>query len=809
MKMPPAEDVHLGAFVNLCHLTFLFFGLLLAPQLSQAASRQNSEAVVEGVLTDSNAARIHLKNGVLRIQPCSENIARITYAPGQTIPDLSNPVIADSACTPTPFRTRETENSVDVLTQDLTISVDRFSGAVHFRDSRDNPLLNEADWPSPRSMTPVTQNGDPSYSASVWFALTPEERFYGLGQHQNGILNQRNLEMELSQDNTNISIPFFLSSKGYGVLWNNASVTTWNNRFQPVLTLQSHEADAIDYFFIDGPDFDRIIAGYRELTGAAPLFPLWAYGYWQSKLAYNSQDELLGIAAKYRQLHIPIDNLVLDEGWETVLGSRIFTPRFPDPGSMVETLHDEHFHLMVSVWPLFQPESPAFDEMQKNNFFVAQSANHWPAYLPGTRLYDALNPEARKLYWQQIKDSLFDIGVDALWMDSTEAADLYAEERGPMLDGAKTAIGDGSRFANLYPFMTTKGVYDGQRSAEGGKRVFTLTRSAFLGMQRNAAAAWSGDIATNFETLKREIPAGLNYSMSGLPYWTTDIGGFLGGDTNDAAYRELFVRWFQYGAFCPVFRVHGTRTNNQNELWAYGESAQSILALYDRLRYRMIPYIYTLAARTTFDGYTPMRALAFDFRSDHDSLDVSDEFMLGPSLLVAPVTDAGASERSVYLPAGTDWYDFWTGHRQAGGERIRRQTPLLIMPLYVRAGTILPLGPEIEFTGQHPDAPVELRVYSGSDADFKLYEDDGTTYDYEKGDYSWIPIHWDNQNKTLTIGERQGSFSGAATERVFRVVVVRPGRGVGEAISNGHAIRYNGTRQELQFPIQPASIAKR
>lgn len=298
--------------------------------------------------------------------------------------------------------------------------------------------------------------------------------------------------------------------------------------------------------------------------------------------------------------------------------------------------------------------------------------------------------------------------------------------------------------------------------------------------------------------------------MSGLPYWTTDIGGFLGGDTNDAAYRELFVRWFQYGAFCPVFRVHGTRTNNQNELWAYGESAQSILSLYDRLRYRMIPYIYTLAAKTTFDGYTPMRALAFDFRSDHNSLDVSDEFMLGPSLLVAPVTDAGASDRSVYLPAGTGWYDFWTGRRADGGERIRRQTPLSIMPLYVRAGTILPLGPEVEFTGQHPDAPVELRIYSGNDADFKLYEDDGTTYDYEKGDYSWIPLHWDDKTRTLTIGEREGSFSGKANERVFRVVVVGPGRGVGEAISNGHEIRYNGTGQGLQFPIRiPASIAKR
>jgi alpha-D-xyloside xylohydrolase len=290
--------------------------------------------------------------------------------------------------------------------------------------------------------------------------------------------------------------------------------------------------------------------------------------------------------------------------------------------------------------------------------------------------------------------------------------------------------------------------------------------------------------------------------MSGLPYWTTDIGGFLGGNTDDPAYRELFVRWFQYGAFCPIFRVHGTRTNNKNELWSYGKKAQKILTLYDRLRYRMMPYIYTLAARTTFDSYTPMRALAFDFPEDHKTLDISDQFMLGPSLLVAPVTEAGAVNRSVYLPADTQWYDFWSGERFTGGKRILRRTPLSVMPLYVRAGTILPLGPEVQYAGEKPEAPIELRIYPGHDAIFRLYEDDGTTYNYEKEQFSWIPMQWDDETKTLTIGERQGTFPKVRATRSFLVVVVAAGLGLGEKEGVGRHVLYDGSPLTLHLPVR-------
>jgi alpha-D-xyloside xylohydrolase len=319
-------------------------------------------------------------------------------------------------------------------------------------------------------------------------------------------------------------------------------------------------------------------------------------------------------------------------------------------------------------------------------------------------------------------------------------------------------------------------------------------------MQRNAAAAWSGDTLTTFDTFRRQIAAGLNYSLTGLPYWTTDIGGFVGGDTDDPAYRELFVRWFEYGAFCPIFRAHGARKNNQNELWSFGPQAQKILTRYDRLRYRLMPYIYSLAAKTAFENYTPMRALAFDFASDSRVLDISDEFMFGPSLLVAPVTAQGATSRDVYLPKGADWYDFWTGRRMTGGQTIHRDAPLGLLPLYVRAGSVLPLGPEEEYTGEHPSAPVELRIYRGADGDTGLYHDDGTTYDYEKGQFAWLPLHWADASRTLTLGTRQGPFTDGASHEDFHVVLVSPGHGVGEGVTpGGRRLSYAGESQQIHL----------
>ena len=432
---------------------------------------------------------------------------------------------------------------------------------------------------------------------------------------------------------------------------------------------------------------------------------------------------------------------------------------------------------MISVWPFFEPGSAVYDEMDKRGWFVDKFKFAKPPYhTNGMAVYDATNPEARKYYWQLMDKALFNIGVDAWWLDTTEPETEGQEEN--ILLGHKLAAGSGDRYVNIYPLMTTGAVYDGQRSASDKKRVFILSRSAFAGDQRYGVTAWSGDINSDFFSFRRQIPAGLNFALSGIPYWTTDIGGFVSGDPDDPAYRELFIRWFQYGTFNPILRVHGTRKTDQNELWSYGPEAQKILVSFDRLRYRMLPYIYSLAWKTTSESYTPMRPLVMDFRSDVRAQNIGDQFMYGPAFLVNPVTEPDATTRRLYLPQ-SKWYDFWTGSSVAGGHSIDAIAPLDRLPLYIRAGSILPLGPDEEWATEKPADPIELRIYRGADADFTLYEDENDSYNYEKGMYATIPLHWDDTKQTLTIGDRKGQFPGMLESRTFRVVFVGENHGAG------------------------------
>jgi len=474
-------------------------------------------------------------------------------------------------------------------------------------------------------------------------------------------------------------------------------------------------------------------------------------------------------------LHIPIDNIVQDWFWWTKTGEFKFNPNYPDPKAMIDQLHREHFHLMMSVWPFFDPGSETYAEMDKLGYFIARTTV--PAFHPkGAAVYDPFNPAARKFYWNLIDNSLFKIGADAWWLDTTEPETEGVEEN--LLLNHHVAIGNGAQYANIYPLMTSMGVYQGQRAATNDKRVFILSRSAYAGIQRYAVAAWSGDILSDFETYKRQIPAGLNFELSGIPYWTTDIGGFILGHPDDPKYRELFVRWFQYGTFCPIFRVHGTRKPDENELWSYGPDAESILARFDRLRYRLLPYIYSMAWMITDQSYTPMRALVMDFRSDVKAQNIGDEFMFGPALLVNPVTEQGATTRNVYLPQAK-WYDFWNGTLKEGGTNVIAPAPLDRIPLYVRGGSILPLGPDLQWSTEKPENPIELRVYPGADGDFTIYEDQNDGYQYQQGAYATIPIHWNEATKTLTIGARKGQFPGMLTHRTFNVVFVGDGHGTG------------------------------
>jgi alpha-D-xyloside xylohydrolase len=458
---------------------------------------------------------------------------------------------------------------------------------------------------------------------------------------------------------------------------------------------------------------------------------------------------------------------------------------------MVDQLHAENFHLMISIWPFFEPGSANYDYMEKKGWFVDKFKYPKPPYhADAMAVYDATSPEARKFYWDEVNKGLFSIGVDAWWMDTTEPETEGQEDN--ILLNHKLAAGSGNRYVNVYPLLDTEGVYQGQRSASDKKRVFILSRSAFAGSQRNAVTAWSGDINSDWFSFRRQIPAGLNYSLSGAPYWTTDIGGFVFGSPTDPAFRELFIRWFQYGTFNPILRVHGTRHPDENELWSYGPDTQKILVDFDRLRYRMLPYIYSLAWKTTSQAYTPMRPLVMDFRGDPRAENIGDQFMYGPAFLVNPVTEPAATTRQLYLPQAK-WYDFWTGSSVDGGRVIDAPTTLERLPLYVRAGSILPLGPDEEWSTEKSEDPIELRIYRGADGDFTLYEDENDTYNYEKGAYATISLRWDDAHSTLTIGDRKGQFPGMRASRTFHVVLVSEKHGAGiESAEAGKVVQYSG-----------------
>jgi len=744
---------------------------------------------VTSVKQQADGVLFTMKAGTLMVGVCSDSIIRVRYSATSSFPNLPDYVVTKTNWRPTHWTMQSGDDSVTMETSRLKIKISRQDGGITYSDVDGKQLVNEAS----RKLIPVKINGEDTYHAESFVNIYgSREALYGLGQHQSGVWNYRGESVDISQDNTNIAVPMLVSSKGYGIFWNNASRSRVNNRFANYLYISSEVADVIDYYFIYGPDMDKIIAAYRELTGPAPMFGKWAYGFWQCKNRYKSQEEILGVARKYRDLHLPVDNIVQDWFWWNHKGEHVFNKNYPDPKGMVEELHKENFHLMISVWPFFEPGSAVYDHMDQRGWFVDKFKFAKPPYhTVAMAVYDATNPEARKYYWDLMDKALFNIGIDAWWLDTTEPETEGQEDN--ILLQHRLAIGSGDRYVNLYPLMTTGAVYDGQHGASDEKRVFILSRSAFAGSQRNAVTAWSGDINSDFFSFRRQIPAGLNFALSGLPYWTTDIGGFVSGNPDDPAYRDLFIRWFQYGVFCPIFRVHGTRTTDQNELWSYGPDAQKILVNFDRLRYRLLPYIYSLAWKTTSQGYTPMRPLVMDFRGDVRAENIGDQFMYGPAFLVNPVTEPAASTRRLYLPQAR-WYDFWSGASADGGQAVDAAAPLERMPLYIRAGSIVPMGPDQEWSTQKQADPIELRVYRGADADFTLYEDENDSYHYEKGVYATIPFHWDEAQQVLTIGERHGKFPGMLGNRAFRIVFVgdNHGVGVGPTDQPDKTVQYSG-----------------
>ncbi len=731
--------------------------------------------------------------GALRIVFDTARIAHVQYSPTGNFQRHKNYVVLPQHWTPVKWRLRQNRKAVILASARLSLILNRKSGSLMFTAPGHAPLYMD----NARVMKPARIQGRATWHVLDYAGIYGStESLYGLGQHQAGVWDYHGESVKLTQGNTNIAIPMLVSSRGYGIFWNSSSPTWFNNRLTHAMYWRSLEGNVLDYYFFYGPRLHRVVADYRRLTGQAPLLGRWAYGLWQSKNRYNSQAELLHIAAKYRRLKIPVDNLVQDWFWWNNMGSFQFNAHYPHPAAMMRQLHREHFHVMISVWPYFYPGSRVYDTMKKNGWLLASAIA--PSYFKaGMSLYDPTSRAARHYYWDQINQALFRRGFDAWWLDDDEPGSRTRT----LLWHLRLAIGSGARYANLYPLMQVRGVYDGQRRTSR-KRVFILSRSAFAGSQRYAAVAWSGDVLSDWLAFQRQIPAGLNYSISGLPYWTTDIGGFFLGHPDSPAYRKLFVRWFEYGVFCPILRVHGTRVPNHNELWSYGRAAQTILTKYDRLRYRLLPYIYSEAWRVTRHAGSLMRPLVMDFRHDAIARRTGNEFLFGPSLLVSPVTEPDVKQWTVYLPQAR-WYNFWTGKRRTGGHFIVTRTNLATEPVYVRAGAIVPLGPELQYASQKPENPIELRIYTGANGHFNLYNDNGITYAYEHGAHETIPIRWNQASRTLTIGARRGSYPGMPQKQIFHVVWVRPGHGVGEAVTRhpDQTIQYDGKPVSVREPL--------
>ena len=612
----------------------------------------------------------------------------------------------------------------------------------------------------------------PFYRVGATFHSPGDEHYYGLGQNQEGYLDHRGHKVECWADyqsagGPSFCVPFLVTNKGYGLLWDNPSKTTILPGFNEQTKWLSQVGQRVSFFVVAGASTDEIYAGYRLLTGDTPMLPKWAYGLIQCKQRYSTQAEMLSVARGYRERHLPIDMLVLDWFYYTSMGQMDFIKEaWPDPAEMNRQLHSMNIETMISVWPRFKPGTRYYDMVKQNGWFLHHADGKPEDGLPydgqGSDI-DTTNPDAAKWYWGVVRDEIASKGFDSFWADETEP-DLPP-------NGSYFKIGPGTQYFNVYPLFHTAAFYDGIRKDMPAQRALILSRDAYLGAQHNGTIFWSSDIFPTWDALRRQIPAGLDVAASGIAYWGNDIGGWQGLpkthlpehvpliDPSDARgnvggyddYPELYVRWYQYGVFQPNFRTHGTRP--QNEVWSYGKQAEPILEKYLRLRYELMPYVYSLAYSTHRSGAPVMRALFMDFPNDPRVATISDEYMFGPAFLVAPVTSQGQTTKSVYLPTGSAWYNFWTNERFEGGQTIETSAPIDTVPLFVKAGSIVPLGSKIEST-RDKQSVERLKVYAGANGDFTLYNDDGQTYAYEKGEFETTHLRWDDTARKL---ERTGS----------------------------------------------------
>ncbi|MFA6580241.1 MAG: TIM-barrel domain-containing protein [Paludibacter sp.] len=807
-----------------------------------------------------------LSNGTLSISPLTDNAVRIKFykVKDGNLPEL---VLISDVATPE-FQVFDSPAKLEIKIKKMIVSLDKQTGKLSYADHNGKVFLCEKG--NSRKITTDSIQGEPCFTVEQSFESPSDEYIFGLGQFQDGQYNLKNVARRLTQVNTQISIPFVYSSKGYGLLWHQYGLTDFNpaDNFIPLVkqeqstsvnnpmaevttssgtqkvsqnqslylgkfevtkdgeysifldlgdmgnrqyvvidgkpcidqtnmwlpptvgtlvnlnagehevqvlcksnnipklswkhadnftTFRSPVAKELDYVVFYGPSADSVIASYRNLSGNAPMFPKWAYGFWQCRERYTSGTQLVEIVKEFRKRSLPMDVIVQDwqywgsKGWGV---PQFDEKNYPNPSEFIKELHDLNAHFNISIWSNPDKNSTIGKE------YVAKDR-----FIPNTKWLDYFNPETRKEYWNTLKVNMFDNGVDSWWMDAVEPEN-------DALKGEKTYLGAGDFYRLTYPLMVSQAVYEGQRSSSSDKRVCILTRSAFPGQQRYGVINWSGDIGGTWDTFKRQIVAGLNYTITGFPYWTTDIGGFFrpgNSQYSDEKYHELLTRWYQWGTFNPIFRMHGYQT--ETEPWKFGQKVEDNMRKMLNLRYRLLPYIYSEAWQVTKNGSTMMRPLIMDFNGDTTALKQPYEYMFGKAFLVAPITEAGVKEWSVYLPNSTIWYNFWTGKRFNGGQTIIADAPVDKIPLFVKAGSIIPMGKIIQYAAEQSDT-LEIRVYKGADGRFELYEDEDDNYDYEKGKYSIISFKWNEKTESLTIGDKQGNYPGSLKKRIFNIVYI-------------------------------------
>lgn len=779
----------------------------------------------------------------------SPSIVRVIKYPSAQMPDKkSYPIIK----TPEKINIvyKRNGDKIQMKTENMLVTLHSSTGKVTYQTLQGNTLLSEKELGT--NFTPRKDVTRDAFTVSQAFALQPEEVIYGLGQRQSGAMNHRNQQVHLSNGNTNICIPYFTSEKGYGVYWDNPGISQFSDT--PYETsFSSQVGECADYYFMyeDGTQ-DGVIACIRDLTGNAPMFPLWTMGYWQCRERYKSPDELCEVLDKYRELKVPLDGIVqdwqywgCDSNWNAMKfmnpryinklddkealrylpngedkTAKFDKPRFKTPEEMIKYVHKNNAHLMISVWASFGPWTDQFKELEKMGALLKFET--WPPK-SGAHPYDPFNKDARDLYWRYLSH-LHNMGIDAWWTDSTEPDHLNPKDSDFDL---MTADGSFRSVHNAFPLATNQGVYNNQRAVSNDKRVFQMTRSGYFGQQHYGALSWSGDVVSSWEVLRNQIPAGLNFTLCGIPYWNTDLGGFFGweynNDCTNVAYQELHARWFQWGCFMPLMRNHCS-SPMMNEIWRFGKEGDWAYDAQKRfidLRYRLLPYIYSLTGAVTHENGTIMRPLVMDFATDRKAILLDNEYMFGKNILVCPVTQPlytkkvegnkgvatvaniakASSPVQVYLPKGSKWIDFWTNEMIEGGREISRECPISIMPLYIKAGSILPLGPKVQYTSEKKWNDLDICIYPGANGEFTLYEDEFDNYDYEKGAFTSIRFTWDDANRTLTISDRNGSYPGMLKNRRFNLTVMKPGKQNAETvmIKADKRVSYSGKKMSFKL----------